>query len=295
MPRRENSCQLTVSTPGSGGLSRLLKQRRSLHHVKWNSPNHMKRKDWGWRASKEESCALTSLDCCDKRAVVPCVCQPTQGPSKDEGPNPLPSNARRSGDRRRCFFLVCSPLVCVCLSSWVVRAVCVRRVLRPLPCLLLFSGCFFPCGRRPEDTGHDLASIPGRRRCVAFSSHSLHLSYSCDCGASFVEISLSESAILSMSVAAEQYGQVPGCLLWWTSSTHLTVEKLWTSYRPTFYENLKIRFKDNFVTEKKPFSKTFLLLKIYTRGKAKCLFYSHDVKFQSRRCPQVVFYLRPRF
>ena len=47
--------------------------------------------------------------------------------------------------------------VCVCcllvlLSvSLVVLAGLVRCLPRPLPCLLLFSGCFFPCGRRPEN------------------------------------------------------------------------------------------------------------------------------------------------
>ena len=104
--------------------------------MKEKSLNPMKGKSKGQRAGREDTCALTSLDCRDKRTVVPSDGRaPIQGQSKERGPDPRTVKGKTFGGK------VAAASVCVCRSSCLgLGFVLVRCVPCPLPCLLLFLG-----------------------------------------------------------------------------------------------------------------------------------------------------------
>ena len=91
-------------------------------------------------------------------------------------------------------------------------------------------------------------------------------------------------AVLSLGKLCEDYGYSYGWVSQLTKDGKSTtcktdnlvppVRKLWTSCRPIFYENLKIRLKYIFITEK-----------LLTVQKAKCLFHSPDVKMSRSALP----------
>ena len=99
--------------------------------------------------------------------------QRTRAPTQES------SREKRSGEKERCFFLACLPLVlvCVCLSSCLglgSSGLCWSGVC-PVRCLIFccFRGVSFLLGRVPK-TGNDLSGISAAlpRNLSLLTSHS---------------------------------------------------------------------------------------------------------------------------